>query len=771
MATKRFTKFGLKRVNNLADVPNERLALNNILDGLRGDKEQFISEDLDCVRGLFPYNITINDFTQIADSAVKSTSTTGEFDVFKPLVTIENRFDRAYFTVSDPFFYGGDGLTARYYDDAQITRVGGLFTEFSGVETYRDNFWEQGNFVYSDKLTTNNLSLFGGIEWSGLYKPTQSGPHSFRIRTDGFYTFEFNDTPLLLGTDWNDRTGSYTEYGRWTESTKVINLTTISGSVTVTLTNISDLKYIMTGMSLSSGFDTDIVIENIDESAGTFRMSDAATSSLTNQNVTLTKEPGTEGIITFSVGELEKFKAYPIRIRYFIDENSIPPSTTISKTFDIQDISPNQNDNNLRYNHLYDEIYFDGYISGDFKSYIDNSISIGGTEVGGSGTIGSSGSVDEYNDVNTLSTISSSYEPPKVINDIKVTKTNASIKSGSTTVLLTNDTDNVAIGNYVFGPGIPDQTRIIEVVFQSSIILDKIATATASGQTITVINHNGLVAHGLYDSQSGGTINKTGSNDMFIFNEDRVRPGQIIITDGGGYNGSNWQRIISYTAATNEILTTQSGSSSGSNSFYVYYDSALVDESLDAYCTGVIAHRIVPPTGTGDYTYSTGTTQITLDDTTGLSNGMYAHFVPKIPFTTGTVSGKTIYNSSTTISSSGNVITLSSGLIDTISYTDSVITQITFSSSPANKEICFKPTDTAPPFNATNDGLNTPKNIKMVQSDNTTPNTSAQLTYSDLELIIPSADVATVNTNTDSVSFTLPILDADNNPFKILLGS
>jgi len=773
MPSKRFTKFGLKRVNNLADVPNERIALNNILDGLKGDKEQFISEDIDCLRGLFPFNVSIDDFTAIAGNAVKTTSTTGEFEIYRPLVTIENRFDRAYFTVSDPFFYGGDGLTARYYDDSQISRNGsGNFTGFTGTETFQDNFWEKGSFTFADKLTTNNLSLFGGIEWQGLYKPTVSGRHRFSIRTDGFFTFEFNKTPLELGTLWDDRGGSYVEYGRWTESTKVINISTVSGDATVTLTNLSDLKYVMEGMSLSSGFGADVIIDSVNEDAGTFEMSDVATSTLTNQNVTFTKEPGTEGYILMDVEELEKFKAYPIRIRYFVDEASIPVGQNVTKIFDINDIDPYGGDNNLRYQHLYDEQYFDGYFVGDFKAYIDNAISAGGTEIDGSGPIGGTGSSSDYKNVSTLSTVTSTYEPPKVIGDVKVTKTTAKTTSGSTTVRLTDDTDGIIIGNYVFGPGIPTGARVSDVVFQEAVILDVASTASANNQTLTFIDHRGLVAHGTYDSQSSGTITKTGSNDMFVFNEDRVRPGQVIITDGGGYSGSNWQRIISYTAATNQILTTQPASSSGNNPFYVYYDSALVDESLEEYCIGVVAHRIVPPSGqTYDYTYPAGATQITLDDTTGLSNGMYAHLVPKTPYSTSTVSGNTVYNSQATISLSGNVITLSNGLLDSITVTSSVQTQITFSASAANKEICFKPTDTAPPFNATNDGLLTPKNIKMVQSDNSTPNTSAQLTYTDLELIIPTADVTTVNTNSDSVSHTLPLLDADDNEFQMLLGS
>ena len=79
-------------------------------------------------------------------------------------------------------FFGGDGLTARYYDDLQITRdVDGLFAGFSGTETFKDNFWERGDFAFADKLTSSNLSLFGGIEWSGLYKPRTSGEFRFRF--------------------------------------------------------------------------------------------------------------------------------------------------------------------------------------------------------------------------------------------------------------------------------------------------------------------------------------------------------------------------------------------------------------------------------------------------------------------------------------------------------------------------------------------------------------------------------------------------------------
>ena len=771
MPSKRFTKFGLKRSNNLSDIPNERLALNNILDGLKGDKELFVSEDLDCIRGLFPFNITPNDFQQIADNAVKTTSSTGEFEVFKPLVTIENRFDRAYFTVSDPFFYGGDGLTARYYDNIQISRDGnGNFTGFTGTETLKNNFWEKGRFAFEDKLTNNNLSLFGGIEWSGLYKPTISGVYSFDIDTDGFYTFEFNSTPLPIGTLWDDRGGSYVEYGAWTESTRNINVTIETGNAVVQVTNQSDMKYIMTGMSLSTGFGQDVIISSVNEGNQEFTMSGVATSEAINTDVTFSKEPGVSGSKRFYIGTLEQYKAYPIRIRYFVDEASIPPNANVTKIFNIRDIDPFGGDgNNLRYTNLYDEKYFDGYFIGDFKNYIDNSISSGGTEVDGSGTLGKLKDTidgDNYIDVNSLESISSNYLPPKIISDVEVSRSSITRFANSPTLSF-SITDDLMIGMYVQGTGIPVGTRISDVIFQEGVILDANSFSSGSNQTATFVDHRGLVSYGVYTSSTGNTILGT----TFQINSSRIRPGQVVV--GNFYTSTNWARIIDYDESTGTILTSQplNVDNSGGN-IYVYYDSALVNQSLEAFCENVYAKRIVPPSGQSyDYTYPSGATQITLEDTSGLTNGMYAHLIPKTPFSQLNVTGGIENRSNASITVVGNTVTLSQGLVQSITVTNSVITNMTFSPTAVNKEICFVPTDTAPPFNANSEGLTTPKSIKMVTADNITPNTSAQLTYNDLELIIPTADVLEVNTNSDSVSHTLPILDSNNIPFQILLGS
>lgn len=127
--------------------------------------------------------------------------------------------------------------------------------------------------------------------------------------------------------------------------------------------------------------------------------------------------------------------------------------------------------------------------------------------------------------------------------------------------------------------------------------------------------------------------------------------------------------------------------------------------------------------------------------------------------------------SSVTITVNGNVVTLSQGLAQDVTVTSSVVTNMTFTPTNVNKEICFVPTDTAPPFNATSVGLSTSENIRMVQSDNVTANSSAQLTYNNLDITVPVADILEVETSTDSVSHTLPILDDKDDTYYMLLGS
>ena len=221
-----------------------------------GSESSFTTTDLEPIQGIYITNITASTFASldgvtvaftIVDNGIIDNSSNPK--VYRPLIKIKNRLDAAYFSTGEPFFLGGDGPNVKYYDDKNIVRdapayssnldtlgsykigdivsynnqlwrrirvgeadvpggsenqwlsVGPVTDLFfddeidsdGNITTLSDNFWEQGNFVYSDKLQSSFLSLFGGTNWQGFYKPTVAGITTFLINTTGSTIFKFQD--------------------------------------------------------------------------------------------------------------------------------------------------------------------------------------------------------------------------------------------------------------------------------------------------------------------------------------------------------------------------------------------------------------------------------------------------------------------------------------------------------------------------------------------------------------------------------------------------
>ena len=258
MAQKQFNRFGLRRDLNLSDLPSATAALNNILANptMLGSEASFTTEDLEPIQGIYITNITASTFSSLDGVTVAFTiiengivDNSSNPKVYRPLIKIKNRLDAAYFSTGEPFFFGGDGPNATYYDNANIVRdapayssatdtagdykVGDIVSYSSSlwrrvqvtqtsipsntseewfyvapytdlffddeidsdgnVTTLTDNFWERGQFVYSDKLQSSFLSLFGGTNWQGFYKPTVSGTTTFLVNTTGSTIFKFQE--------------------------------------------------------------------------------------------------------------------------------------------------------------------------------------------------------------------------------------------------------------------------------------------------------------------------------------------------------------------------------------------------------------------------------------------------------------------------------------------------------------------------------------------------------------------------------------------------
>ena len=268
MALKAFQREGLRRDKNLADLPSPRTALNNILatPSMLITAESFTVDELAPIEIIYITNITASTFATvdgvtleftIIDTTVNPPEVKQESNPlpFKPLIKIKNRLDTAYFSTGEPFFFGGDGPDATYYDannivrdpegltfdltyeDIRIIKSGnnlyrtsdgavrsasqgalthlassgavdgftfvGYYKEYEPYlnptlnaltledDTVRDNFWEQGQFVYGNKVQASFISLFGGVNWQGMFKSTQPGYARFFLRTSGSTVFKF----------------------------------------------------------------------------------------------------------------------------------------------------------------------------------------------------------------------------------------------------------------------------------------------------------------------------------------------------------------------------------------------------------------------------------------------------------------------------------------------------------------------------------------------------------------------------------------------------
>ena len=262
MAVKVFNREGLRRDFNLSDLTAPQTALNNILatPTMLGNNSSFTIDDLLPITQIYVTNITSSTFASLNGVTVTFTviDENGVIDnatnprVYRPLIKVKNRLDTAYFSTGEPFFYGGDGPNATYYDSDKIVRTpeslvlgkvyednvivlsnGKLYrssleastttalTHTSGVvagfeyvadynsqtiflneefdpitgekTTITDNFWEQGQFIYGNKVQNAFVSLFGGVGWQGFFKPVVSGISRFYLRTTGSTVFKFQD--------------------------------------------------------------------------------------------------------------------------------------------------------------------------------------------------------------------------------------------------------------------------------------------------------------------------------------------------------------------------------------------------------------------------------------------------------------------------------------------------------------------------------------------------------------------------------------------------
>ena len=731
MAKKIYKRIGIRRDRNLADLSDTTLSLNNLLDALV-DTGTYISEDLDPLRNIYTEGLNADQYRKIGGSRTQITNQSGRLSDLLPPVTYQNKLDKFQFFAGEPRLNGGNGLTAKYYNqediDISTTNI------FSGTPIKIDNFWEAGNFNYTGKITPLANNSNGGIEWEGFFVPTKTGPHTFSYNTTANFTFEFEDiaesgtvtermrvgTTALVSNDYPGVTNS--ETGVFDPQVTFGAVLTASGSVnTLTLATASQNVNIGIGMSVSGpNIVKDSKVHTVDQTTGviTLRHPDVTEPSgttpaiqggtISSQSITFYRNIGVPISRNYNTPTLIAFQKYRIKYRYFIPRYERPAGTFVA--FDSSSLDRNADMNfltpgastftNLPFQNLYSTDYdFSDSVKGVFPKFMDNSILFGG------GTIGSSSLDEHYVKVTSSKKIDIKYVPPTSLNQITRATQTCGLTNGSPVISLSN-TNGIEIGNYVFGTNIPGgtlgpgSTRVIDIVINSFVILDQNATGGGS-QSITFIDHRGFVKR---------VTGSTSGNTLTISNGDttNLKTDMIVIASG----------IQQYTGITMTSSSTQvnifPSQGLGNRSFYFYESKGLRNDSLIQFCQPNIA-RCLKVVGTINPPSST-----ILVESVPPGN-IVGYRVRGFQFsdaTVGGVEGTLISAVSAPDPSTGNVtISLSQPTINPLLNDEKVSIAV---AGEGDRTLCCPPVDTSPPFQATEEGLETSSqfpNLKLSSGD------------------------------------------------------
>ena len=117
-----FNRIGIRRDQNFADLSSPTTGLGNLIDTLVDDDENtFIAEDLGVINNIFSRGLTNSNYLSVAGSALRFVSPDGtREDYFDPRITYQNRLDKIKVFSGEPRLAGGNGLTAKYYQNDQI---------------------------------------------------------------------------------------------------------------------------------------------------------------------------------------------------------------------------------------------------------------------------------------------------------------------------------------------------------------------------------------------------------------------------------------------------------------------------------------------------------------------------------------------------------------------------------------------------------------------------------------------------------------------------
>ena len=739
-----YKRVGIRRDKNFSDLSNPTAGLENLLDTLVDvSGTQFLSTDLAAIKNIFARGLTNSAYLNIAGSAVKFTTQSGVTASFNPRITYQNRLDKIQIFSGTPRLQGGDGLTAKYYQNDQITfnnhsnfqynvdpntTSANVFKDETSEGVIEDdNFWEAGNFSYTRNVHPQSAKVNTGVKWEGYFIPTITGTVNFQTSSTGYFTVDFNKEGYEEDNN-KDQTGAsigavgagntYTEHVRIGLSTSISGISsTGSNQITVSgATNLEKMNTIGIGMTVvhsnivagtviasDGGFNKTTGVINLEPPAGT---ASAFTAPISNQTLTFTRDLGTDVSHTFTTQVLIAYQKYRIRYRYFHHKNF--DSKDIERSIDMNYKQGNMSSSDhLRYTQLFPLDYdFSDSAKGGFNIYFDNSVRFGGTNVFSSPIgLGSRTNSSKYIKLKSTNKLDVTYKVKQVLGSDTASKTTG-ITRRQTTCGTTNGnsvvtiplTTDIEIGNYVFGTGIPNNARVIDITINQFVIIDQPATATGSN-TLTFINHRGFVKRVIVNANvsNSKTIIANSSTPLLAASPSEqtthvdVQKDMVVI--GSGINAVQITDVTGPTGGDGGSLSLKDNVSASQNdAIYIYQSRGLKDNSLITFCDKLAPSPSVQ----------------CLIATSAVSSGNVIPVETLGAINTGNATNWNIqgfnFASGTTIQSvSSNQVTLSQNIDKPIVSG----TQFTATTNSDDRQLCCPPTDTSPPFSATEEGLNT----------------------------------------------------------------
>ena len=658
---------------------------------------------------------------------------------------------------------------------------------------------------------------------------------------------------FIPNTDWDTKnttaqgannTGIYSNQLTDTHSTVYKNYAFVTPEVDISCTrynnetlqivNQSDYNKIAIGMTCINdtyieGGTQGAKVSEYTTSNGRIKLSDTLVDGSTNASPV-------KGSGTFSGAQTIKFKQgadqstnaqwrvdyplvkgvpYRIKFRYFTPQYW---DTNRSERFYnvIESIPNGGNQSSLNYRKLYSLTYdFSEKAKGSFNKFLDTSILYGGGETGGTNhsnyiTIMTDKKIDvQYDPINlTLSNdYDSSYYGGKryPYKKIVLWTGTADVVQGTTTMSIDN-TSGIEVGNYIYDyswgsdpdkntqnwqRAIADGTRIIEVITNSSIVLDSPFTQTSSTE-FKIIEHRGHI---------GRLIGKctSGSDTLSLIHYNG--PSQNIYTPSGSgltYKSKmivvgehlpiNTQIKLRPTTPGSITLTQNATSTQFEQQFYIYDYQGLTNDSMLAFCepggnitqnncilvsdqTQVDNNLDGSPDGNTDVLV--GSYKIGVDSS--VSNVTFGNIFADSN-AGSRVLGYYFAENTRVIAKDGNSTPRTITLNNATSKLLKAGNNFTVTTAPAtagDKSLCCTPKDTAPPFAANDDGMETVLNHETLDVF------SGNVKFDNIRATIKSDQIVEPSGSITYDTFLGTALDkririkstTDNHTYKLLLST